>query len=314
MQQMAGHDFPYSSLLPRDERSLGEVHRSGGHEADRLAAVAMHCGYRPGWSNLGASRPDAVEQAERLLKLSLLDGAGYKMEALTGLSDTVLDELLARHGIDLPLTPMLDAAMTLEFGPISRLLKVRLASQGIEDWIFRTVLPLLCEVGVRWSEERLPVAGERVASLAVGQALLAELERGAAETRVSNPGPVTPGEAPDAGRPRALAATLTGDPHEFGAMIAAVLAGHHGCQTRYIGGNLPAWEVAGAASRFGARYVLVSSLTPNRTEAERQLRRLSAALSDDCILVAGGCNLDALADLPNLRRLEDLHDLGAIFC
>ncbi|MFO7894033.1 MAG: cobalamin-dependent protein, partial [Longimicrobiales bacterium] len=102
--------------------------------------------------------------------------------------------------------------------------------------------------------------------------------------------------------------------HEFGALLAAVVAADAGWRVLYLGPSLPAEEIAAAAERSGARVVAVSVVDGEDVDAERAGRELEAlrtGLPPGVLLVAGGRRAADVAsgevtvveDLDSLREL-----------
>lgn len=112
--------------------------------------------------------------------------------------------------------------------------------------------PLLQRVGELWAEGQLRPAQEHVVSTAVRQVLDWLLGRYRA-----------PEDAP-----LVVVGTLSGELHEFGAMLAAVVAADAGWRVLYLGPSLPGSEIAGAAGRMGAAAVAVSLVAGHAENAE----------------------------------------------
>jgi DNA-binding transcriptional MerR regulator/methylmalonyl-CoA mutase cobalamin-binding subunit len=222
----------------------------------------------------------------RLLKEAV--DAGHSISQLAKLDDAQLGDLLGQARSHPPSTLASDpsaedltryrdaclaAAERMDDERIHRLLMRALLSARPTDFIDSLVVPLLEEVGRRWHVGRLSPAHEHAVSIAVRRSL--EFLLAAYEP------------APDA--PTFVATTLSGDPHEFGAMISAVAAGAAGWRVLYLGPSLPSDEIARAASVSGALAVGVSAVhdvPPERLVKE--LTDLRAALPSRVRVFAGG--------------------------
>ncbi len=89
--------------------------------------------------------------------------------------------------------------------------------------------------------------------------------------------------------PRLLVTTPPGHLHELGALLVAAAARTHGWRATHLGASLPIEELAGAASRLGARAVGLSIVYPAEDEALfHDLRRLRELLPSDCAILVGG--------------------------
>jgi MerR family transcriptional regulator, light-induced transcriptional regulator len=167
------------------------------------------------------------------------------------------------------------------------------------------VLPLLTRIGALWEHERLGAAQEHVASGVVRRFLewlvdTAEVEPGA---------------------PLLITGTPQSQRHEFGALVAGAVATGLGWRTVFLGPDLPAEEIASAATRLQARAVALSALHPEgRTEVASELRRLRDLLPAQIRIYLGG-PAEAIADaegipgttsLPSFEAFEErLRDEGA---
>jgi MerR family transcriptional regulator, light-induced transcriptional regulator len=104
-------------------------------------------------------------------------------------------------------------------------------------------------------------------------------------------------------------ATPAGERHELGLLSAALLAASAGYGVVYLGQDLPAEDIAHAATTAGARIVLISLTKPNAS-TRREIRRL-ADLPPGMELWMGGPGAGPMRSLAGGRArlvpgLEDL--------
>ena len=145
----------------------------------------------------------------------------------------------------------------------------------------RMVLPLLEKIGRWWADGRLKVVNEHLGSVVLRH-FLGEVLR---SVDVEPAAPVM------------VTATPSGQWHEFGAMIAAVLAMEIGWNAIYCGANLPAEEVAAAAQEKKAMAVALSVVQPTDIhKTSKELQRLERLLPPGCRLLVGGGFARSLAD------------------
>lgn len=159
---------------------------------------------------------------------------------------------------------------------------------GAHGFVTGVVAPLLERVGELWEAGDLRPAQEHVVSTAVRQVLDWLLGR-------YDP----PGEAP-----LLVAGTPAGELHEFGALLAAVVAADAGWRVLYLGPSLPSDEIAAAAQRAGAGVVAVSVVDGEEGEGGRageELAALRALLPEWVLLVAGGRRASAVTPEGVLR-------------
>ena len=201
----------------------------------------------------------------------------------------------------------LEAADRMDAAALRSELMRALVQLSAPVFVTRVVAPLLERVGELWEAGTLRPAQEHVVSTAVRQVLDWLL------TRYDG----------SASAPLVVVGTPAGERHEFGAMLAAVMAADAGWRVLYLGPSLPAVEIAEAARRTGARAVAVSvvdGLEADATAAGRELSALREALPEGVLLVTGGRRAPAVApegvmvvgDLEGLREvLESAEPRGA---
>jgi len=135
------------------------------------------------------------------------------------------------------------------------------------------VLPFLQKIGEKWQEGSLKVVHEHLAS-AVLRSFLGEL-------LISYKAPKN--------APSIISTTLSGQYHEFGATIAALAATSEGWRGIYLGPNLPAEEIAFAASQNRAKAIALSLVYPSDDPwLGKEIIKLRRLAGDDIIILAGG--------------------------
>jgi methanogenic corrinoid protein MtbC1 len=161
------------------------------------------------------------------------------------------------------------------------------------------VVPLLERVGTRWREGTLRPVHEHLASAVLRRAL----ER-LTET-VTSP----------MATPNLIVATPAGQVHELGALLVAATTAAEGWRVTYVGADLPAEDIAEAATRARARVAALSVVYPGGDPTvAHELRRLRALLPKDVTLVVGGAASSAygaVLDEIGAVRLDALADLRA---
>ena len=86
-----------------------------------------------------------------------------------------------------------------------------------------------------------------------------------------------------------VVATPSGQMHELGALLVSNQVVEEGWEPLYLGPNLPAEEIAGAAMSRGARAVLLSLVYPDADPVTmEQLRLLRRLLGDEMLILVGG--------------------------
>jgi len=133
--------------------------------------------------------------------------------------------------------------------------------------------PLMTWVGERWHDGGIRVAHEHMATATV-RSFLGRIK----QIRAISPG-----------APCIVVATLSGQDHEIGALMAAATAASDGWRDLYLGPNLPAQEIALAAMEARAQAVAISIVAPgNNPSVIHEFRALRQVLEERVPILAGG--------------------------
>lgn len=135
------------------------------------------------------------------------------------------------------------------------------------------MVPLLQEVGRAWQSGKMRPSTEHVASVAIRRFLEW----------------VSSTNQPDPDAPLVVTGTPSGQRHEFGALLAGVIAAYRGWRVRFLGPDLPAEEIVDASEKVGARMVALSAVHP-RLDARGvdEVLRIRDLLPDEVEVVIGG--------------------------
>jgi len=156
--------------------------------------------------------------------------------------------------------------------------------------------PLLERVGEDWYGGRLRVAHEHLLS-AVLRGVLEPMHRDAALSETA---------------PRVVITTPSGEMHELGALMAAAAAVERGWHVVYLGPNLPAEEIAGAARQAAARAVALSLVhNPGNAQIANELRNLRRLVGEGLPIYVGGAtasSYDAVLDELGIIRVNGAED------
>ena len=155
--------------------------------------------------------------------------------------------------------------------------------------------PLCAWIGDEWSRNRLSEAQEHSASQVLRQVLgfmLQTLRRERREHHV-------------------VLTTLAGERHEFGAMMAGIIAAHDGWSFHYLGADLPGSTIGSMVKRVEARLVAVSIVAPIGAQPARELVALRRAAGRRVEIVVGGPSsavVDHVLADARATRLDTLRD------
>ena len=156
--------------------------------------------------------------------------------------------------------------------------------------------PLCGWIGDEWSRNRLTEAQEHSASQVLRQVLgfmLQTLRRERREHHV-------------------VLTTLAGERHEFGAMMAGIIAAYDGWSYHYLGPDLPGAAIGSMVKRVEARLVAVSIVAPtSAAQPARELLALRRAVGRRVDIVVGGPSsavVDPVLADARAMRLDSLRD------
>ena len=233
------------------------------------------------------------DDIERLLLLHKATAQGHSIGRIAPLSDSDLEALINEHSTpsDLtqsnakshPLTPpdstaessvqrCLDAIASMDSNTLTRELMDAEIAMGRNRLLTSVIDPIMNRVGEMWSEGTLRVADEHLATSVI-RTFLGTLQ-------FSNRAPQ--------GAPMLVATTPAGQWHEIGALLASLTAQSAGWNTLYMGPNLPAEEIAGAAIAHSASAVALSIIYPGDDSLlSTELYKIQRALPAIPLLIGG---------------------------
>jgi len=226
---------------------------------------------------------------EKLSLLQMLTNADHRIGDIANLSVEELRGLVAESGAQ---TVAAASRSTDGVRDPAGLLKEALAAvQNFDDRGLAAVLdrallnlskpllrrefltPLLEGIGERWSDGRLRISHEHMATAIVGAFL----------TALNARYQVLPGA------PLVAVATPSGQLHELGALLASSHAFEAGWDVLYLGPSLPAEDIVTAARARGVRAIMLSIVFPTGDPGvAAQLRELRKLAGPDLPIIVGG--------------------------
>jgi methanogenic corrinoid protein MtbC1 len=190
----------------------------------------------------------------------------------------------------------LEAARRFDVTELDRALTDALLALGNGDFVRHVAVPLLDEVGTRWSCGELSVADEHLTS-----GLLRNLLVSLIRTRRRAVGPTV------------LLATPSGERHELGILLVTLLVADAGLGFCYLGADLPADQVVDAAARARVNVVGLSLVNgENRRIAVAEVRQIEAELPLGTELWLGGRDARAATRSLSGSRAFVIDDLDAL--
>lgn len=300
-----------------------------------IQVVARRCGLsqdvlRAWEKRYGAVEPGRTGSGRRLYsdsdirRLTLIREAmagGRRIGELASLSAEELDRLVqedrdvapgppgqagqrvAETHPDQHLAECLDAILALDHTWLRAALSRAAIALQPAAFIDGLATPLLHRIGNMWAERRLTPGHEHLATTVIRNTLA----------------DMSSALQPQNGAPRILVATPAGQRHEIGAMLAATAAQLDGWHVTFLGGDLPAADIAGAAEQLDTDTVALS-LTQSADDpiVDAELTELRQLLPEATVIVGGQAapsyrhtldSIDAhlVADLAAFReKLKDI--------
>jgi DNA-binding transcriptional MerR regulator/methanogenic corrinoid protein MtbC1 len=292
---------------PSARHTVGAVVRRTGLSAHVLRAWERRYGAVRPVRTAGGQRLYTDDDLVRLRLLRRLTAGGWSISSIAGLPDAELERLAAEpldvgvpaagpeggpggeraghvaetggrgrsvEGIGAAYVEWCIAAgARMDEAAVHGLLWRAAVSLGSRAFLEEVLVPLLREVGGRWHAGELGPAQEHVVSQAVRRVMLRLLET----LEVRGGGPVM------------VVTTLAGEQHEFGALMASLVARDEGWRAAYLGPSLPAEEVVRSVRVLNAEIAALSLV--NLGEASRgvvEVGDLRAGLPVGVDVVLGG--------------------------
>jgi DNA-binding transcriptional MerR regulator len=243
----------------------------------------------------GGTRRYSAADLERLRLVKAAVDAGHRIGQVARLERAELERMAAGVTARAPdrLDEILAALARLDANELQRLLSLQLSALGAAGFAREIAIPLVLEVGDRWASGAIGVASEHLAT-AILRSLLGSALAPTASSRLG---------------PRIVFATLAGERHELGLLMAALTALGAGADPVYLGVELPVDDLLGAVRDTGAAALGLSVVTAPTAAAARSLRALRSGLAPGVRLWLGGACSGGL-DLPEgAERIASLEAL-----
>lgn len=262
--------------------SVGAVVRLTGLTEHVLRAWERRHGAIAPARSKGGTRRYSAEDVTRLRLLAAAVAAGNRIGELAALSNR---ELAARAApLAEPerarLEELFSALGRLDAAAVERQLALQLSALGVRPFLETVALPFLREVGSRWQGGTLCTSEEHLASAAL-RGVIARAQRA--------------GGGQSGGL---LLATPAGERHELGILMVSLCAQEHGTRVVYLGCDLPADEIADAATRARVQAVGLGIVALDPASALQELRLLRRKLPKATELWIGGSAAERLSPLP----------------
>lgn len=233
------------------------------------------------------------EDLRRLRLMAEAVAQGHRPSVVAQSSEESLRSLLACH-FDPGVGHLVEATASLDMDHLRRLLRAALAELGWRALLQKQVAPFLDRLGMGWADGSLGIHHEHMAT-----EVLEDLLR---DVRLAC--------RPVPGKGAVLLATLPGERHRLGLLMAALAYAAEGFRTELLGVDLPVASIAQAARSLRVDRVAVSlSIQSSGETARRLLLDLKERLPAGCRLVVGGQGSGRTRRIEGVERLTGL-DVG----
>jgi DNA-binding transcriptional MerR regulator len=281
--------------------SIKAVSHATGLSIETLRAWERRYGIVEPTRDGNGRRAYRPEDVIRLRKLREATERGHPISRLARLGSADLERLLGqpapRQGGSAPLAniaaQVIEAAADYRPADCDRLLATALALLPLSQVVHDILTPLMREVGERWHRGELSIAQERMISMALRKQLSSVLDT---YGRIAT-GPVM------------VFATPSGERHELGILMGALLASARNARCHYLGPDIPVADLATYATRVQARVLVLSVLM--QESSLPQLHELAQFLPEAIDLWAGGGALERAGREALPARLRLLPDLAS---
>ncbi|MBL1214608.1 MAG: MerR family transcriptional regulator [Ignavibacteriae bacterium] len=137
----------------------------------------------------------------------------------------------------------------------------------------RIIIPLITHIGDLWKEGEIRVYHEHMVTASL-RGFLSNLIDTSKNSESA---------------PKILATTPQGQLHELGALIVSAVASSEGWNVTYLGPNLPAEEIVGAAEQLNCKAIAISIVYPlDDYMLRKELIKFKQILPDNISLLVGG--------------------------
>jgi methanogenic corrinoid protein MtbC1 len=256
----------------------------------------------------GAQRLYSNDDVERIRLIARLAALGYPLGELARSSTAALEQLRADGGVrrvDDPavavmtsatggsqaesiVATMMKATHALDAAALRAALEQATKRFQTEDALDLVISPFLHEVGSAWACAALTVGHEHFASNIVRDVLGVMLQRASVGVPRTRRGSA---RTKSSAAPTLIATTIGGEHHEFGTLMAAIVAARAGWRVLYLGSNLPAENIVRVATETNARVIVLGIVYGQVTRLLRnELTVLRNELAPDVRLVSGGAS------------------------
>jgi DNA-binding transcriptional MerR regulator len=254
----------------------------------------------------GGSRRYSASDLDRIRALRRLTEGGCRIAELADLDTAeLLAQLEAEAGegqaagtasigcaIYERARPMIEA---LDAAGLRTFFGERIERLGVVGFARTEALALAVEVGERWERGELAISAEHLATDVLRSLLMEKLRAWEA----------------DGLGPRILFATPSGEHHDVGLLVAALVAAAQGASVLFVGADVPDADLAATACATRADVLALGFVVMDRAQMEARLAVLRSQLPDRVALWLGGRGIEGLPPIQGVDRVGSFDRLEA---
>ncbi|NCB02701.1 MAG: MerR family transcriptional regulator [Spirochaetia bacterium] len=238
--------------------------------------------------NSNGRRFYSTDDINRLHLLKMTLGTGRSIGQVVHLSNDVLKSYIDEDKSSTqlhPLKPLVEhdiknisqeflvACKRHQEEEMKTILEKAYVEYGQHKMIDLIIVDILHTIGNAWYEGEIRIAHERLATFRITSFLMNILDN-----------LIVPDSAP-----LILCATLHDQQHTIGALISAIIARDTGWRSIYIGGDVPASEIAGAVNEMKASLLILSFIYPyNNFQIHSDLTLINNTIFKESQIIIGG--------------------------
>jgi len=282
--------------------TIGTVERDTGIGRDTLRIWERRYGFPTPERNEKGERVYSTEQIRRLQRIRRVLDQGMRPgkvvplddEALGKLADALPEASSGLQDIDPAHAKLIALASSGDVTALTAMLEQTLVRDGLRSFVLDTFAPLTTAIGELWAGGQFQVFEEHLLT----RHLVHFLD--AAMSRVGRP----------SGDPEVLLATLPGERHALGLLMAEALLIHAGRASLNLGADVPLDQIVTAVERSGVSTVALSfSACYSRGSIRDDLEEFADRLPRDVGIWIGGAGVRRLKRLPPSVERKSLESI-----
>jgi DNA-binding transcriptional MerR regulator len=247
------------------------------------------------------------DQVRKLLNVSTLLSRGYKISKIAALTEVDINTHIQNKGQKEThdhrkrscVNDMIKAMIAFDERTFENLLGGAVGEYGMQEAMLQVVYPFLQKTGILWNVNKAIPLQEHFASNIIRRKLLTAIDGL---------------QVHDRKKKKFLLFLPPGEWHETGLILADFIIRSSGCNTIYLGQNVPCENVDNIAPALSPDYMLLFYIAARpKEQIEAQLKELSKNNPGTHILVSGNADLFTgikslgknISYLPEVKSLLD---------